>query len=115
MAVCPFRGRGSVSTPAFAEFLFILFFVKNLSGDHFFLGGGGSRLPVANIRPFGPFADRKDIPHRHSAVQRHPVCSLQAVYALPGASCAGFFSSKAFALNFLQERSVSTPAFAEFL
>jgi len=46
------------------------------------------------------YADRKDILYRHSAVQRHPVCSFQAAYTLPGASCAGSFSKGyAFAIS----------------
>ena len=30
------------------------------------------------IRPFGPFVDKKDLLHRHSAVQRHRASHLQA-------------------------------------
>ena len=37
------------------------------------------RFLPADIRPFGPFADRKDLLHRYSAVRRHP-CRLFLVF-----------------------------------
>ena len=43
---------------------------------------------------------------------QHPVSGFQAAYALPGASCAGFFCSKAFALEFFKQRSVSNPQYS---
>jgi hypothetical protein len=47
--------------------------------------------------------------------RQHPVASLQADYALPAHPCAEIFQSKAYALNFFKERSVSTPALVEFV
>ena len=52
----------------------------------FFLLIGVSNL---SIRPFGSFADWKDLLHRHPAMQRHPVSGFQAASAFPGTSCTG--------------------------
>jgi len=41
---------------------------------------------------------------------QHPVSGFQAAFALPGASCAGYYSSKAFALEFLQQLCGSNPS-----
>jgi len=49
-------------------------------------GGEGNCPTALSIRPFGPFAERNDLMHRHSAVRHHPASGFRAAFFAKPAS-----------------------------
>ena len=86
----------------------------------------GFGVPVANIlfapstprpvhavqRTVSPInTTRRSVNKRYNfRIGRLTLVSRARAYALPGASCAGYYPNKAFALKFSQERSGSNPS-----